>query len=981
MRYAGTALLITISGLALSTVAQAAPPAFTLSSVLKSGDLLGPVINDPFMDPFGVVSNPFAFVQGGGVGVRGVAVNNSGAWLAQAHVVQTIVSKDEALLKSTGGLTPFIAEGTAGYLAEPDSRYAVNGFFSYSLANSGNALSSVGLMDPRLAPADPLAPSSGVYFNSSKSVAIQGQLVNAAGLAAGTTWNAFDVDTVVKLTASGRVLVVSKVTESGIVRRIVAVLTIDANGVVTSTSLKAKEGGPVGAGPDTWVTIAGGGHAAAMNEAGTVVFSGTTSSGVHGVYSGTGFVAVQGGATPAPGQTWGELAGAPVDINSAGTVALRGLLANGNGFYTESATDAGEDINQADRTFGNGPLTRITGSLSNDLDVDMYRIVVTDAASFSATTVPDPGNGFAGATWDTVLTLIAEPGNGTRGRVRCNNVSAGVLQSTITGAQTVTGREYYLCISSPKSRPAARVWHYATGSFPNYDIWTDDPAGVAAGGGMVYWPDPSAAAIRRSTTGGVIQSDLPATAIVPNVAVDTAGGKIYWSDDGSPEKIRRSNLDGSAPEDIVTTTGFGNITASDCTGIALDTINGKIYWSRSVFGEISRCDLNGANQERVLQDYPPTSVSYPHAVPTGTLAPSSLAVDGAGGKVYWVNTFLNAIERSNLDGTVRETVVASADATALVLSTATGRIYWTSTTGNKIRRSNLDGTAAQDVLSTSAPSALAIDAAAGKLYWTNTVQRVVRSANLDGTGAADVVSAGADVGQTVPDGPGASSAFAVWLRSGTATPGSLPYSIRLTGATFKHEYTMIAKGSQKVVAVGDVIPGTAPNNVTVIGSATSPIRISDRGDVLWLGYYAAPTIYDNFLYDAAFFNGERLLRSGDIPAGTNMNDQLVINFYRGAYSLDMSDNGEYAMIATNMQVPNYNFTAQPDNALLFHFSLPPQCIADFNHSGAVTVQDIFDFLAAWFAGNASADVNGSGSVTVQDIFDFLAAWFAGCPNP
>ena len=54
------------------------------------------------------------------------------------------------------------------------------------------------------------------------------------------------------------------------------------------------------------------------------------------------------------------------------------------------------------------------------------------------------------------------------------------------------------------------------------------------------------------------------------------------------------------------------------------------------------------------------------------------------------------------------------------------------------------------------------------------------------------------------------------------------------------------------------------------------------------------------------------------------------------------------------------------------------CPADFNGSGTVTVQDIFDFLAAWFASTPSADFNHSGTISVQDIFDFLAAWFAGC---
>jgi hypothetical protein len=56
----------------------------------------------------------------------------------------------------------------------------------------------------------------------------------------------------------------------------------------------------------------------------------------------------------------------------------------------------------------------------------------------------------------------------------------------------------------------------------------------------------------------------------------------------------------------------------------------------------------------------------------------------------------------------------------------------------------------------------------------------------------------------------------------------------------------------------------------------------------------------------------------------------------------------------------------------------PCCKADFNQSGGVTVQDIFDFLAGYFSNDVRADVNASGSVTVQDIFDFLSAYFTGC---
>jgi hypothetical protein len=58
----------------------------------------------------------------------------------------------------------------------------------------------------------------------------------------------------------------------------------------------------------------------------------------------------------------------------------------------------------------------------------------------------------------------------------------------------------------------------------------------------------------------------------------------------------------------------------------------------------------------------------------------------------------------------------------------------------------------------------------------------------------------------------------------------------------------------------------------------------------------------------------------------------------------------------------------------------PCCYADFNKSGAISVQDIFDYLNAWFGGNLYAITGGDGaggSLAVQNIFDFLSAWFTG----
>jgi hypothetical protein len=60
------------------------------------------------------------------------------------------------------------------------------------------------------------------------------------------------------------------------------------------------------------------------------------------------------------------------------------------------------------------------------------------------------------------------------------------------------------------------------------------------------------------------------------------------------------------------------------------------------------------------------------------------------------------------------------------------------------------------------------------------------------------------------------------------------------------------------------------------------------------------------------------------------------------------------------------------------FASIPGCAADYNLSGGLEVQDIFDFLNGWFAGSPAADFNANGVLEVQDIFDFLNAWFAGC---
>lgn len=51
-------------------------------------------------------------------------------------------------------------------------------------------------------------------------------------------------------------------------------------------------------------------------------------------------------------------------------------------------------------------------------------------------------------------------------------------------------------------------------------------------------------------------------------------------------------------------------------------------------------------------------------------------------------------------------------------------------------------------------------------------------------------------------------------------------------------------------------------------------------------------------------------------------------------------------------------------------------VSDYDGDGTVTVEDLFDFLDAWFLSDLSADLDDDGTVTVVDLFDFLDAWFA-----
>ncbi len=134
---------------------------------------------------------------------------------------------------------------------------------------------------------------------------------------------------------------------------------------------------------------------------------------------------------------------------------------------------------------------------------------------------------------------------------------------------------------------------------------------------------------------------------------------------------------------------------------------------------------------------------------------------------------------------------------------------------------------------------------------------------------------------------------------------------------------------------------------------------------------------------------------GGLPAGTaNLGEARAVDFNTFAgeqfVTIPVGDcagaqtgaccSGSTCMVTTQIACAG-SFTHYAGNGTVCNLpgnNTSPCCLADYNQSGSVTVQDIFDFLGGYFTQNTQADINASGSVTVQDIFDFLAAYFTGC---
>jgi len=196
--------------------------------------------------------------------------------------------------------------------------------------------------------------------------------------------------------------------------------------------------------------------------------------------------------------------------------------------------------------------------------------------------------------------------------------------------------------------------------------------------GRMYWSNEGTNELQSANLdGGQVEMILLGTA-PRNIALDTTDQRLYWED--GREDIHRLDL-GDQSVDVV-------VSAVRPTGLAIDSGTRTIYWtSFSEGGRIQRRSLDGGDIEDL--------------VTTGLGDVGNPTIDDRNGKLYWTNAFTSSsamIERANLDGTGRETVVTIRQSFGLAVDAQNQQIYWTDPSGPVIHRVGFDGSCEENLV-------------------------------------------------------------------------------------------------------------------------------------------------------------------------------------------------------------------------------------------------------------------------------------------
>ena len=189
--------------------------------------------------------------------------------------------------------------------------------------------------------------------------------------------------------------------------------------------------------------------------------------------------------------------------------------------------------------------------------------------------------------------------------------------------------------------------------------------------------------------------------------------------------IHRSSLDGSNAEQLV----IPDLRRPD--KIALDIAGGKMYWTEREWASLHRSDLDGSNTETLRE-----GDGY-----LGWSGVLDLALDIEADKIYWTEWYSHgdyissAYFRANLDGSDIEQfddIVIY----RMALDVVEKKMYWAGEAG--IYRTDLDGSNVENVYQYYVVDII-LDVAGGKIYWAES-RDAIKRADLDGSNVENVIT-------------------------------------------------------------------------------------------------------------------------------------------------------------------------------------------------------------------------------------------------
>lgn len=186
----------------------------------------------------------------------------------------------------------------------------------------------------------------------------------------------------------------------------------------------------------------------------------------------------------------------------------------------------------------------------------------------------------------------------------------------------------------------------------------------------------------------------------------------------------------------------------------------------------------------------------------------------------------------------------------------------------------------------------------------------------------------------------------------------------------------------------------APFDVLAMALDGNDLFIAGSRGEVWKG---SPVTGGFAYFGCACFgqiNGLTVMDSGDVAVVDlqglvgrfrRSDGQLTeLFFVNGAHEAVVAEGSELLVGDASGTVhrvnPDTGLVARTYNAgmAISSMALNEGCAGDFNADGTVNSDDYFDYLNAYYAGDASADFDGNGVVDSDDFFDFHNSYVGGC---